>query len=57
MNQTPIHPNTFLVPAPHDERSPEVNISATQVLLAMATGLGLTGPLVWMFVKYWLFGQ
>jgi hypothetical protein len=57
VNQTPIHPNTFLVPAPHDERSPEVNISATQVLLAMATGLGLTGPLVWMFVKYWLFGQ
>jgi len=25
------------------------------VLLAMATGLCLTGPLVWMFVRYWLF--
>ena len=55
MNQTLMLPNTFLVPAQHDERSPEVNISVTQVLLAMATGLCLTGPLIWMFVRYWLF--
>jgi hypothetical protein len=56
VNQTLMLPNTSLVPAQHDERSPEVDISATQMLLAMATGLGLTGPLVWMFVRYWLFG-
>jgi hypothetical protein len=55
VNQTLMLPNTFLVPAQHDERSPEVNISVTQVLLAMATGLCLTGPLIWMFVRYWLF--
>ena len=55
MNQTLMLPNTSLVPARHDERSPEVNISVTQVLLAMATGLCLTGPLVWMLVRYWLF--
>jgi hypothetical protein len=55
VNQTFMLSNTFLVPARHDERSPEVNISATQVLLSMATGLCLTGPLVWMFVRYWLF--
>jgi len=55
VNQTLMLPNTSLVPARHDERSPEVNISVTQVLLAMATGLCLTGPLVWMFVRYWLF--
>jgi len=55
VNQTLMLPNTSLVPARHDERFPEVNISATQVLLAMATGLCLTGPLVWMFVRYWLF--
>jgi hypothetical protein len=55
VNQTQMLPNTFLVPAQHDERSPEVNISVTQVLLAMATGLCLTGPLIWMFVRYWLF--
>ncbi len=48
MNQTLMLPNTSLVPARHDERSSEVNISVTQVLLAMATGLCLTGPLVWM---------
>ncbi len=58
VNQTLMLPNTSLVPAQHDERSPEVNISGTEVLLllAMATGLCLTGPLVWMFVRYWLFG-
>ena len=56
VNQTFMLPNTFLAPARHDERSPAVNISATQVLLAMATGLCLAGPLVWMFVRYWLFG-
>jgi hypothetical protein len=55
-NQTLVLPNTSQVPAQHDERSPEVNISGMEVLLAMATGLCLTGPLVWMFVRYWLFG-
>ena len=55
VNQTLMVPNTFLVGGQHDERSPEVNISATQVLLAVATGLCVTGPLVWMFVRYWLF--
>jgi hypothetical protein len=55
VNQTLALPNTFLLPAQHDEPSPEVNISATQVLLAMATALCLAGPLVWMFVRYWLF--
>jgi len=55
VNQTLMLPSTFLLPAQHDERSPEVNISGTEVLLALATGLCLTGPLVWMFVRYWLF--
>jgi hypothetical protein len=57
VNQTLMLPNTFLVRGQHDERSPEVNISATQVLLAMATGFCLTGSFVWMFVRYWLFGR
>jgi hypothetical protein len=55
VNQTLVLPDTFLLPARHDERSPEVNISATQVLLAMVTSLCVMGPLVWMFVRYWLF--
>jgi len=55
VNQTLMLPNTFLGRGQHDKRSPELNISATQVLLAVATGLCLTGPLVWMFVRYWLF--
>ncbi len=46
---------TFLMRNQTDERSSAVNISATQVLLAMASCLCLTGPLLWMFVRYWLF--
>jgi hypothetical protein len=57
VNQKLMLPNTSLVPARHYERSPEVNISGTEVLLAMATGLCLSGPLVWIFVKYWLFAM
>jgi len=45
----------LLVPAQHEQRTSEINISTPQVLLAMAIGLCLTGPLVWMFVRYWLF--
>ena len=45
----------FLVRTQRDERSTEVDLSATQVLLATATGLCLTGPLIWLFVRYWLF--
>jgi len=45
----------FLVRTQRDEQSSEVDLSATQVLLATATGLGLTGPLIWLFVRYWLF--
>jgi hypothetical protein len=45
----------FLVTAQRDQQTSEINLSATQVLLAMAIGLCLTGPLVWMFVRYWLF--
>jgi hypothetical protein len=33
----------------------KVNISGTQVFLAMGAGLCLAGPLAWMFVRYWLF--
>lgn len=45
----------FLVSAQRDERNPEVNISGTQVLLAMAIGLCSAGPLVSILVRYWLF--
>jgi hypothetical protein len=46
---------SFLVRTQRDEPSSEVDLSATQVLLATAAGLGLTGPLIWLFVRYWLF--
>jgi hypothetical protein len=45
----------FLVTAQRDQRTSELNLSATQVLLAMGIGLCLTGPLIWVFVRYWLF--
>jgi hypothetical protein len=47
--------NAFLLQAQRDERARELNISATQVLMAMATGLCLMGALVWVFIRYWLF--
>jgi hypothetical protein len=39
------------------ERTPELSISLIQVLLAMAVGLCSAGPLVWIFVRYWLFAR
>ena len=45
----------FLMRTQQDERTPELNISVIQVLLAMAVGLCSAGPLVWIFVRYWLF--
>jgi hypothetical protein len=45
----------FLMSAQRDERNPEVNISTTQALLAMAIGLCSAGPLVSILVRYWLF--
>jgi len=47
--------NAFLLRAQPDGQTRELNISATQVLVAMATGLCLMGPLVWAFIRYWLF--
>jgi hypothetical protein len=35
--------------------SDEINISGNQVLVALAACFCLMGPLVWAFVKYWLF--
>ena len=33
----------------------ELRISGSQVLAVLAAGSCLVGPLVWVFVKYWLF--
>jgi hypothetical protein len=38
-----------------DGASDEINISGNQVLVALAAGFCLMGPLVWAFVRYWLF--
>jgi len=35
--------------------TPELNISGSQVLMTLAAGICLAGPLVWLLVKYWLF--
>jgi hypothetical protein len=45
----------ILVRTQRDEQQTEVDLSATQLLLATAAGLCLTGPLIWLFVRYWLF--
>jgi hypothetical protein len=33
----------------------EINISGIQVLVTLAVTLCLAGPLVWAFVRHWLF--
>jgi hypothetical protein len=35
--------------------TPELNISGSHVLVVLGAGIGLAGPLVWVFLKYWLF--
>jgi hypothetical protein len=41
--------------AQHRGATREINISGTQVLVALAGAFSLAGPLLWAFVKYWLF--
>ena len=35
--------------------TPQLNISSSQILMALAAGICLVGPLVWALLKYWLF--
>jgi hypothetical protein len=46
---------SFFLHAQRDARTRELNLSATQVFVAMATGFCLIGPLVWVFIRHWLF--
>ena len=44
-----------LVRSQRAERTAEISISGTQLLLAISVVIGSAGPIVWLFVKYWLF--
>jgi hypothetical protein len=35
--------------------TPELNISGGHLLVVLRAGICLTEPLVWVFLKYWLF--
>jgi hypothetical protein len=35
--------------------TPELSISGSHVLVMLGAGICLAGPLVWVFLKYWLF--
>jgi hypothetical protein len=35
--------------------TPEMNITGSHMLLALALAFCLAGPLAWAFVRYWLF--
>ena len=39
----------------HGPAKREMNISGNQMLVALAIAFCLAGPLVWAFVRYWLF--
>ena len=50
---------SFLEPAfvfaRRDGIARELNLSGGQVLAALVAGICLAGPLLWWFVRYWLF--
>jgi hypothetical protein len=48
-------PKSKLVFAQHGSATREINISGNQVLLALAAAFCFAGPLLWAFVRYWLF--
>jgi hypothetical protein len=48
-------PKSTPVFAQHGSATREVNISGNQVLLALAAAFCFAGPLLWAFVRYWLF--
>jgi hypothetical protein len=35
--------------------APELRISGSQVLVVLTASSCLAGPLIWVFLKYWLF--
>ncbi len=39
----------------HGSALREMNISGNQVLVALAIAFCLAGPILWAFVRYWLF--
>lgn len=39
----------------HGGATNEINISGNQALVALAAAFCLAGPLLWAFVRYWLF--
>jgi len=39
----------------HGSALSEMNISGNQVLVALAIAFCLAGPILWAFVRYWLF--
>jgi len=41
--------------ADHGGATREINISGNQALVGLALAFCLAGPLLWAFVRYWLF--
>jgi hypothetical protein len=41
--------------ADHDSATREINVSGNHALVALAATFCLAGPLLWAFVRYWLF--
>jgi hypothetical protein len=44
-----------LLSSQRKESTSEITVSGTHLLLAMGIIIASAGPLVWLFVKYWLF--
>lgn len=54
-NSRRILPKSKAVFVHHGPAKREMNISGDQMLVTLAIAFCLAGPLVWAFVRYWLF--
>jgi len=53
--KSPVSLKRTPVVAGHGTTRPEINISGNQLLVAFVVACCLAGPLVWSFMRYWLF--
>jgi hypothetical protein len=44
-----------MIPTQQANAARQINISGSQVLVVFATTFSLAAPLLWAFVRYWLF--
>jgi len=55
VDKLPVNLESSPLVAERGATKPEISISGGQLLVALVVAFCLAGPLVWSFVRYWLF--